>query len=102
MDMTIDLTQILVAIITLLGGIVIRYLIPLLKEKTTREQREMINTLIDIGVYAAEQTMSTETGAAKKQYVLDLLKNAGYNIIPGEVDAAIEAAVKNLKIAIKA
>jgi len=99
--MQIDLTQILVAVITVLGGIVIRYLIPLLKEKTTREQRELINSMIDIGVYAAEQTMNTETGAAKKQYVLDLLKGAGYDVELGEVDAAIEAAVKNLKIAIK-
>ena len=97
----IDLTQILVAVITVLGGIVIRYLVPLLKEKTTREQRELINSLIDIGVYAADQTMRTQTGAEKKQYVLDLLKGAGYDVESDEVDASIEAAVKNLKIAIK-
>ena len=32
--MTIDLTQIILAIITLVGGIVVRYLIPYLKEKS--------------------------------------------------------------------
>ena len=97
--MTIDLTQIILAIITLVGGIVVRYLIPYLKEKTTNEQQQLLSQMIDIGVYSAEQIYTgTGLGAEKKRYVKDLLQQAGYDVDLAEVNAAIEAAVKGLKI----
>ena len=99
--MTIDLTQIILAIITLLSGIAMRYLVPLLKEKLDSGKRESMAAMIDVGVYAAEQLLGSGKGAEKKAYVQTLLINHGYNVDLAEVDAAIEAAVQGLKIAIK-
>ena len=101
MEMTIDLTQIILAVITLLGGIVMRYLIPLLKEKVDAGKRETLASLIDVGVYAAEQLLGSGKGQEKKAYVQQLLQEHGYDVDMAEVDAAIEAAVQGLKIAIK-
>ena len=94
MDMTIDLTAILNCVITLIGALVVRYLIPLLKEKH-------LEKAVNIAVYAAEQTIGPGKGAEKKQAVQDYLREKGFNVDLAEVDTAIEAAVKGLKIAIK-
>ena len=48
--MTIDLTQIILAIITLIGGVVARYVIPWLKDKLDafriRQSEKVLNTQI--------------------------------------------------------
>lgn len=96
--MTIDLTQIILAIITLIGAVITRYLIPWLKEKTTEKQFEALKVLARVGVYAAEQLFSTEQWKEKKQYVLDLLKQNGYTVDDAAVDALIESIVRELRI----
>ena len=96
--MTIDLTQIILAIITLIGAVITRYLIPWLKEKTTEKQFEALKVLARVGVYAAEQLFSTEQWKEKKQYVLDLLKQNGYTVDDAAVDALIESLVRELRI----
>lgn len=101
MDMTIDLTGIILAVITFLSGIAVRYLVPLLKEKLDDTKLEKLGKLVNIGVYAAEQMIGPGKGAEKKQIVQDYLKERGYDVDLAEVDAAIEAAVKSLKIAAK-
>ena len=98
---TIDLTELILAAITILAGIAMRYLIPYLREKLDDSKLDALIKIIDIGVYAAEQTLGSEKGSEKKAYVQHLLQENGYNVELAEVDAAIEAAVKNLKIAIK-
>ena len=84
--MTIDLTQIILAIITLIGALITRYLIPWIKEKTNEKQFEALKILAKVGVYAAEQ------------YVLDFLKQNGYEIDAPAVDALIESLVRELRI----
>lgn len=101
MDMTIDLTQIILAVITFLVGIAMKYLVPLLKEKVDSGKRESMANLIEIGVYAAEQMIGSGKGQEKKQFVQELLQQHGYDVNLVEVNAAIEAAVQGLKIAIK-
>jgi len=96
--MTIDLTQIILAIITLIGAIITRYLIPWIKEKTNERQFEALAMLARVGVYAAEQIFSTEQWKEKKQYVLDFLKQNGYEIDAPAVDALIESLVRELRI----
>lgn len=94
--MNIDLTQIILAIIALLGTVITTFVIPLLRQKLTEKQQETLSALIRIGVYAAEQLLTT--GEEKKKYVEDLLKEKGYDVDLESVNAAIEAAVKELKI----
>lgn len=96
--MTIDLTQIILAIITLIGAIITRYLIPWLKGKLDERQYDVFNGLVKVGVYAAEQIFTSTQWKEKKQYVLDLLKENGYQIDATAVDALIEATVRELRI----
>lgn len=96
--MTIDLTQIILAIITLIGGIITRYLIPWIKNKLTDHQYDTLCALVRVGVYAAEQLFTSEQWKEKKQYVLDLLMENGYEVDIASVDALIEATVRELRI----
>ena len=96
--MTIDLTQIILAIITLIGGIITRYLIPWLKNKLTDHQYDALTTLVRVGVFAAEQIFTSEQWKEKKQYVVNLLKENGYTVETTAVDALIEATVRELRI----
>ena len=96
--MTINLTEIILAVISLIGAIITRYVIPWIKNKLNDHQYEVFNGLVRTGVYAAEQIFSTEQWKEKKQYVVDLLKENGYEVDSTAVDALIEATVRELRI----
>ena len=96
--MTIDLTQIILAIITLIFGLITRYAIPWIKSKLDERQYDVFNGLVRVGVFAAEQLYATNQWREKKQYVVDLLKENGYDVDTMAVDALIESTVKELKI----
>ena len=96
--MTIDLTQIILAIITLIGAIITRYLIPWIKSKLDDHQYAALKILVRTGVFAAEQLFTSEQWKEKKQYVVDLLKENGYDVDVAAVDALIEATVRELRI----
>lgn len=98
MNMSIDLTQIILAVITLIGGIIARYLIPWIKGKLNDQQSETLNGMIRVAVFAAEQIFNSTEGKAKKEYVQKLLADNGWDIDSALVDAAIEAMVKELRI----
>lgn len=96
--MTIDLTQIILAVITLIFGLITRYLVPWIKNKLTDDQYAVFIALVRTGVYAAEQIFTSEQWEAKKAYVVNLLKENGYNVDDLAVDALIEATVRELRI----
>lgn len=96
--MTIDLTQIILAIITLIGGLIARYLIPWLKTKLTGNKWDAFRNLVKVGVYAAEQLFTSEQWKEKKQYVVNLLAENGYTVDTTTIDAEIEAMVRELRI----
>ena len=98
MGMTIDLTQIILAVITLIGAVVSGFVIPWLKSKLDDRQYDVFATLVRVGVYAAEQLFTTEQWKEKKQYVVDLLRENGYTVDTTAVDALIEATVRELRI----
>lgn len=98
--MTIDLTHIILGIITLLAGLVIRYVIPWIKGSLDDRQYDMFVTLVRVGVYAAEQLFPHEKGKEKYEYVINLLRENGYDVDTESVKALIEATVKQLKIEI--
>lgn len=75
--MQIDLTQIFVALIGLIGLVLTGFVIPLLKKKLsvedgkiTQVQSDLLWTLIDTGVKAAEMLYNSDEGQKKKAYVL--------------------------------
>ncbi len=93
---TIDITQIILALIALFGGIITSFVIPFLKKKLTGQQIENLKLAARIAVYAAEQIFTPEQWAEKKKYVQDLLREQGYDVDAEKVDAAIEAEVLEL------
>ena len=100
--MQIDLTQIILAIITLIFGILMRYVIPQAKSKLNTDQMELLRIAVKTAVYAAEQMYNSNQGQEKLAYVVDLLHKQGYILDPKQVEdttrALIEAMVKELKI----
>ena len=105
--MNIDLTQIILAIIAVISSIITTFLVPYLKAKLdveksnlTENQANMLRLAITTAVTAAEQLYKSEEGQQKKAYVLNLLKQQGYDVDSAVLDAAVEAEVKNLKMAL--
>lgn len=101
--MNIDLTQIILAVIAVIGSVISTFLIPLIKAKLDVEksnlsenQAAMLRLVITTAVTAAEQLYKSEEGQQKKAYVLNLLKQQGYDVDSAALDAAIEAIVYEL------
>lgn len=93
-----DLTPIVRALITLMAAAVTAFLVPWLKARMTREQRETLMAAVSIAVDAAEQLYRGEgRGAEKKEYARTLLRKEGYDVDAEAVNAAVEAAVLALK-----
>lgn len=95
--MKIDITQIILGIITLLIGLAESFLIPWIKTKISNEKLAKIIDTIDIFVAAAEQIAARDgyDGAWKKQHVIELLEKNGYTV-DDTIDEFIEAAVIRL------
>ena len=96
--MTIDITQICVAIITLVGSIITAILIPYIKTKLTAEQQKKLQTWIQIGVSAAEQLSKTGVISKdeRKKYVLDFLNRNGMTADLDLIETMLEGAVYDL------
>lgn len=97
-----DLTKIIVAVIGLLSTIITAFLAPYLKAKIDVEKLQKLGELSRRFVLAAEQLIGSGKGAEKKAKVQDWLKEKGYDVSLDEVDSAIEAAVKEMNIAMGA
>lgn len=90
-------------IIPILGTILTYLIVPLIKQKTTKEQRENIYNLVKIAVKAAEQMHDAGLiNIPKKEYVINFLTRKGINITIQDLDVMIEAAVQELNLAKKA
>lgn len=100
--MQIDLTQIIMAVIALLFGLLMKYVIPNIKSKTNENQLELIRAAVKSAVYAVEQLYKSKPGQEKKQLVLKFLKEQGYIMddvqVEDKINYLIEEAVKALNI----
>ena len=93
----IDLTPVFNALIALAAALATAVLIPLIRSRTTAEQRDELLIWVDIAVRAAEQLYTGGgRGAEKKEYVLDFLAQQGFTVDEAAIDAAIEAVVLQL------
>jgi len=100
--MQIDLTKIILVVITLIFGILMRYVIPAVKGKLNTDQMELLRIAVKTAVYAADQMYNSNQGQEKLEYVVDLLHKQGYILDPKQIEdttrALIEAMVKELKL----
>lgn len=95
--MNVNITPIIEAVIMLITAVISAFLIPWIKSKTTDSQRQQLIAWIKIAVAAAEQIfVGSGRGEEKKKYVLAFLEDKGLTIDENSVNAAIEAAVKQL------
>ncbi len=94
----VDLTQIVVAVLTLIISLVSAFLVPYIKTKVTAQQLETIKLWVKVAVEAAEMLYKgSGRGEEKKKYVLDFLESKGFKLNTEEIDNLIESAVLELK-----
>lgn len=98
-----DITQIFLGIIMILGGTVTAFVVPVLRTKLNATQLEIVQMLVSQGVRAAEQIITgTGKGVEKKQFVVEYLAERGYTVdtenIKDALNMQIEAAVKDLRL----
>ena len=100
--MTIDLTAIILAILTFIFGILSKYVIPNIKAKTTADQRELIQAAVKTAVYGIEQLYKSSPGQEKKRKVIEELYKQGYILdmdnVEENMELLIERFVKELNI----
>lgn len=98
--MNIDITQIVVAVIGLLGLVVTSVLVPLIRTKINAEQWDTIYNYAVAAVQAAEIIIGAGKGEEKfawaKQYIEAQCKAHGIKIDMDTVQVAIENAWKQL------
>lgn len=89
MNMTIDLTQIILAVLALIAALFTHRLKPWIKANTDEKQQRIIDTAIQIAVFAAEQIYGAGHGAEKMEYAQQYLFDHGYNVDVREIEAAV-------------
>lgn len=100
--MNIDITQIVVAVIGLLGLVVTSVLVPLIRTKINAEQWDTIYNYAVAAVQAAEIIIGAGKGEEKfawaKEYIEAQCKAHGIKIDMDTVQVAIENAWKDLDL----
>lgn len=92
--------RIVLGVISILGAIITYMVVPYLKSKTSKEQRETIMFWVSVAVSAAEQIFNERgMGAEKKKFVVEFLVEQGIKVSLEELDVLIESAVKELNLA---
>ena len=89
MNWTIDLTQIIIALLGILATVITAKVIPWIQSKTSVEQQQFIKLVLDAGVRAAEQIYTSGEGQLKKAYVIDYLKEHHITIDDAQIEAAV-------------
>lgn len=101
--MNIDWTQIILAIIGLIGAVLTTVIVPYIRSKTTKQQRDNIYTVIQSAVWAADQMFkaSDPTGGARNTWVMKTLKEKNLDISREDLVRLVEEAVQELNLAQK-
>lgn len=97
-----DVTPYLVGLLSLLTLFISTWLVPMLKSKTTKEQQEIIQAIVNTVVYAAEQLFGSHSGKQKLEYAtnhaIERLKQIGIKLDADALRPYIEGAVKALNL----
>lgn len=94
-----DSINILQVVLTLLSVVITGIVIPLIRAKVSKTDLEKALVITDIAVKAAEQIYKESgKGPIKKKYVVDYLRKSGLDLSDEEINALIEATVKELNL----
>lgn len=92
----IDLTNLIEALIAVLVAVAMRYLIPWLKTKMSKDQEERLYTIVSIAVMAAEKLYGAKKGDDKLAYVERYLEARGVRVDTMRLKAYVNAAIKQM------
>ena len=97
-----NITQIILGLIFILGSIVSLFVIPYIKTHMTSEQITILTGIAQTVVYAAEKIFGAKMGQDKLQYAMNLAKSLlskkGLTFDDDVVRAAIESQVQQLSL----
>ena len=94
----VDLTPIIIAVLTLIFSLITAFLIPYIKTKVSAEQFATIKLWVQVAVQAAEMLyVGSGRGEEKKKYVIEFLNRKGFTLKAEEIENLIESAVLELK-----
>ena len=96
MQTDFDFTPVIELLVAVLSAVVTVLVIPMLKQKLSKEKYEALETWVSVAVRAAEQIYGSKTGQQKKDYVLSFLLSKGIVFDTEEVVAMIESEVYKL------
>lgn len=96
--MNIDYTAVILAIISVIGAILTKVLVPYLKSKIDEQKLSEIKFWVDIAVIAVEKAFETEPGMGevKKYQVMDFIKKLNLPITDEQLEILIDAVVEEL------
>lgn len=92
----IDLTNLIEAVIAVLIAVSMRYLIPYLATKLSKEQQEDLATFFDIAVLAAEKLYGAKRGDEKLAYVERQAEKRGIKIDTMRLKMFVNASIKKM------
>lgn len=97
-----NITQILLGLILILGGVFTLVVWPYIKSHVSAQQLSMLTGIAQTVVYAAEKIFGAKMGEDKLAYALrlakQLLEKKGLTFNEEEIRAAIEAQVEQLNL----
>jgi len=97
-----NITQILLGVIVLIGAAVSLFVLPYVKTHMTSEQISILTGIAQTVVYAAEKIFGAKMGSDKLAYALGLAKSLlgkkGLTFDEDVIRAAIEAQVQQLSL----
>ena len=97
-----NITQILLGLILILGGVFTLVVWPYIKSHVSVQQLSMLTGIAQTVVYAAEKIFGAKMGEDKLAYALrlakQLLEKKGLTFNEEEIRAAIEAQVEQLNL----
>ena len=97
-----NITQILLCVIVLIGAAVSLFVLPYVKTHMTAEQISILTGIAQTVVYAAEKIFGAKMGSDKLAYALNLAKTLlgkkGLSFDEDVIRAAIEAQVQQLSL----
>lgn len=97
-----DITQILLGLILILGGVIALIIWPYIKAHVSSEQLAMLSGIAQTVVFAAEKIFGAKMGEDKLAYALGLakrlLEKKGLTFEEDVIRAAIEAQVERLDL----
>ena len=96
--MNIDYTAVILAIISVLGAILTKVLVPYLKTKIDEQKLSEIKFWVDIAVIAVEKAFETEPGMGevKKYQVMEFIQKLNLPITEEQLELLIDAVVEEI------